>query len=102
MGLLHEAVSIYVLAERPVTLVSRAGVSARLRLDHLYRTFFELIAAQIATSIANARAYEEERRRAEARNLVHRRQHAANTARRADGCSRSFFTLSKRKGLPHL
>jgi PAS domain S-box-containing protein len=42
------------------------GVSARLRLDDLYRTFFELIAAQIATSVANARAYEEERRRAEA------------------------------------
>jgi PAS domain S-box-containing protein len=43
-----------------------AGVSTRLRLDNFYRTFFELIAAQIATSIANARAYEEERRRAEA------------------------------------
>jgi PAS domain S-box-containing protein len=42
------------------------GVSARLRLDELYHTFFELIAAQIASSIANARAYEEERRRAEA------------------------------------
>jgi PAS domain S-box-containing protein len=43
-----------------------AGVSARVRLDDLYCTFFKLIAAQIATSIANARAYEEERRRAEA------------------------------------
>ncbi|MBO0737585.1 MAG: response regulator, partial [Alphaproteobacteria bacterium] len=43
-----------------------AGVSARLRLDDLYRTFFDLIATQIATSIANARAHEEERRRAEA------------------------------------
>ena len=43
-----------------------AGVSSRLRLDHLYRSFFELMAAQIATSIASAGAYEEERKRAEA------------------------------------
>ena len=43
-----------------------AGVSSRLRLDHLYRSFFELMAAQIATSIASANAYEEERKRAEA------------------------------------
>ena len=43
-----------------------AGVSSRLGLDEQYRSFFELAAAQIATSIANARAYEEERRRAEA------------------------------------
>jgi signal transduction histidine kinase/CheY-like chemotaxis protein len=43
-----------------------AGVSPRLRLDDLYRSFFDLVAAQIATSIANARAYEEERKRAEA------------------------------------
>jgi signal transduction histidine kinase/CheY-like chemotaxis protein len=43
-----------------------AGVSARLPFDHLYRSFFELMAAQVATAIANAQAYEEERRRAEA------------------------------------
>jgi signal transduction histidine kinase/FixJ family two-component response regulator len=43
-----------------------AGVSSRLRLDYLYRSFFELMAAQIATSIANVHAYEEERKRAEA------------------------------------
>src|SRR5262245_28136259 len=43
-----------------------AGVSARLRLDHLYQSFFELVANQIAVTIANARAYEEERKRAEA------------------------------------
>jgi signal transduction histidine kinase len=43
-----------------------AGVSPRLRLDDHYRSFFELVAGQIATSIANARAYEEERKRAEA------------------------------------
>jgi PAS domain S-box-containing protein len=43
-----------------------AGVSARLKLDNLYRSFFELLATQIATAVANARAYEEERKRAEA------------------------------------
>jgi PAS domain S-box-containing protein len=43
-----------------------AGVSARLKLDHLYRSFFELVATQIAGTVANARAYEEERKRAEA------------------------------------
>jgi PAS domain S-box-containing protein len=42
------------------------GVSARLRWDELYRGFFELVTSQVATAIANARAYEEERRRAEA------------------------------------
>jgi PAS domain S-box-containing protein len=43
-----------------------AGVSARLALDERYRDFFGLVAGQIATAIANAQAYEEERRRAEA------------------------------------
>ena len=43
-----------------------AGVSPRLRFDQLYRSFLELLATQIYTAIANARAYEEERRRAEA------------------------------------
>ena len=42
------------------------GVSARLRLDEYYRDFFDLVRSQIATAIANARAYEEERKRAEA------------------------------------
>jgi signal transduction histidine kinase/CheY-like chemotaxis protein len=42
------------------------GVSARLKFDEQYRSFFELAAAQIATAIAKARAYEEERKRAEA------------------------------------
>ena len=43
-----------------------AGVSARLRFDDAYAGFFELVSGQIATAIANARAYEEERKRAEA------------------------------------
>src|SRR5213076_2944248 len=42
------------------------GVSPHRVLDAGYRTFFELAAAQIVTGIRNARALEEERRRAEA------------------------------------
>ena len=43
-----------------------AGVSARLRWDESYRVFFELLTTQVATAVANARAYEEEKERAEA------------------------------------
>ena len=43
-----------------------AGVSPRLRLDEHYQSFLELVAAQIATAVNSARAYEEERQRAEA------------------------------------
>jgi signal transduction histidine kinase/DNA-binding response OmpR family regulator len=42
------------------------GISSRLRLDESYRSFIELAASQIATAVANARAYEVEKRRAEA------------------------------------
>src|SRR5436190_593565 len=43
-----------------------AGVSARLKLDEVYRDFLNLVSSQIAAAIANAREYEEEKRRAEA------------------------------------
>src|SRR5262245_57022385 len=43
-----------------------AGISPRLALDDDYRSFLELAAGHIATAMANARAYEEERIRAEA------------------------------------
>jgi PAS domain S-box-containing protein len=43
-----------------------AGLSPRLRFDDSYRGFLELTSSQIGTAVANARAYEEERRRAEA------------------------------------
>lgn len=42
-----------------------AGVNPARTLDAEYRTFYELVSSQIATGIANARAYEEERKRAE-------------------------------------
>jgi signal transduction histidine kinase/DNA-binding response OmpR family regulator len=43
-----------------------AGASAHLALDQQYGDFYQLMANQIATAIGNARAYEEERKRAEA------------------------------------
>ncbi|SEM75674.1 Signal transduction histidine kinase [Stigmatella aurantiaca] len=42
-----------------------AGLSIRLEYDAQYRGFMGLVAGHIATAIANARAYEEEKRRAE-------------------------------------
>jgi PAS domain S-box-containing protein len=51
--------------ERPTGLLV-AGVSPRLALDGDYRGFLDLVAGQVATAVVNARAYEEERRRAEA------------------------------------
>jgi PAS domain S-box-containing protein len=43
-----------------------AGISPRLKLDEQYRSFLELLGSRIATVIATASAYEEERKRAEA------------------------------------
>ncbi|MHB8624127.1 MAG: ATP-binding protein [Sulfuricaulis sp.] len=43
-----------------------AGISARLKFGPLYQNFLELLTAQIATAIAKARAYEEEKNRAQA------------------------------------
>ncbi len=43
-----------------------AGISPRREFDEPYRQFFRRTAEQIATGLASARAYEEERRRAEA------------------------------------
>src|SRR5205823_5589603 len=42
-----------------------AGVNPARPLDTEYRTFFGLVAGQLATAIQNAQAIEEERRRAE-------------------------------------
>jgi PAS domain S-box-containing protein len=39
-----------------------AGVSPRLALDDAYRSFFEMAAGHVASAVANARAYEAERR----------------------------------------
>jgi signal transduction histidine kinase/CheY-like chemotaxis protein len=64
----HEAVVIPLRSGKPGEVAGFviAGVSSRLRLDPLYRSFFDLMTTQIGISIGNARAYEEERRRVEA------------------------------------
>lgn len=51
--------------ERPVAVLV-AGVSSRLPLNESYRAFYDLVVAGVTTAVANARAHEEERRRAEA------------------------------------
>ena len=48
------------------------GISSRLRFDDRYSGFCELVTGQVATAIANARAYEEERKRAEALEEIDR------------------------------
>ena len=48
------------------------GISVRLHFDAFYRSFFELIAAQIAAAIAQAHALEEARKRADAQLEVDR------------------------------
>jgi PAS domain S-box-containing protein len=43
-----------------------AGINPRRALDDAYRGFFDLVAGHLATAVSNARAYEDERKRAEA------------------------------------
>jgi signal transduction histidine kinase/serine phosphatase RsbU (regulator of sigma subunit)/DNA-binding NarL/FixJ family response regulator len=52
-------------AEHPAGLLV-AAINPLRPLDDGYRGFFDLVAGHVATAIADARAYEEERRRAEA------------------------------------
>ncbi len=49
-----------------------AGASPRLPMNDVYRGFFDLVAAAVAAGFANARAYEEECRRAEALAAIDR------------------------------
>jgi signal transduction histidine kinase len=51
--------------ERPAGMLI-AGVSTRRALDDVYRVFFEMLAGAVSTAVGNARAYQEERKRAEA------------------------------------
>jgi PAS domain S-box-containing protein len=53
------------LAHQPAGLLV-VGISSRLHFDDRYRDFFDLVTSQVASAIANARAYEAERKRAEA------------------------------------
>jgi len=49
-----------------------SGLSPRRVIDADYRSFLDLVAGHIGTSLANARAYEEERKRAEALAAIDR------------------------------
>jgi signal transduction histidine kinase/DNA-binding response OmpR family regulator len=49
-----------------------AGINKRRELDDEYRGFLELVAGHMATAVTNARAHEEERRRAEALEEINR------------------------------
>ncbi|MGH8502520.1 MAG: sensor histidine kinase [Gammaproteobacteria bacterium] len=49
--------------KRPAAILL-AGVSARLPLDEAYSAFYDLLAASVTSAAANARAHEEERKRA--------------------------------------
>ena len=64
----HSAVIIPIRSNKAHELAGLmvAGLSPRLRFDHQYRSFLELAAAQVASAVATAQAYEEERKRAEA------------------------------------
>lgn len=52
-------------ADQPLGVLL-VGVSPSRALDEAYRSFFALLAQQVAVAVRNAQAYEEERRRAEA------------------------------------
>lgn len=62
----HSALALPIAgpAEQPVGVLV-VGISARRPLDTDYRVFLDLLAGQVTSAIANARAYVEERRRAE-------------------------------------
>ncbi|HLG98631.1 MAG TPA: ATP-binding protein [Bryobacteraceae bacterium] len=64
----HSAAIVPIRANFPQQLAGFliAGLSSRLRFDESYKNFLDLAAGQIASSLSAARAYEEERRRAEA------------------------------------
>ncbi len=51
--------------ERPLGVLV-AAVSTRRPLDEQYRGFFDMLGSAVTSAVANARAYEEERKRAEA------------------------------------
>jgi PAS domain S-box-containing protein len=63
-ALVQELVLPLSSGEQAVRLV--VGVNARRPFDDQYRAFIALVADQFATALANARAHEEERKRAEA------------------------------------
>jgi PAS domain S-box-containing protein len=64
----HAALALPVLSltQERLTGLLGVGISPRRALDDDYRGFLELVAGHVATAIANAQVYEQERQRAEA------------------------------------
>jgi signal transduction histidine kinase len=58
-------------ADHPVAVLV-LGVSPRLPLNEAYRSFYDLLAARVTAAIANARAFEEEKKRADALAAIDR------------------------------
>ena len=52
-------------ADRPVAIFI-AGVSSRLPMNEAYRGFYDLLASGVTSAVSNARAHDDERRRAKA------------------------------------
>jgi signal transduction histidine kinase/DNA-binding response OmpR family regulator len=67
-GLSRSAVVLPIAALNPLETAGFLviGVAPRLKLDESYHDFLQLMKAQVASAIANARSYEEERKRSEA------------------------------------
>jgi signal transduction histidine kinase len=59
-------------ADQHSVAVLVAGISPRLEFDERYRDFLELVSAQLGSLVAAARAYDEERTRAEALAAIDR------------------------------
>jgi PAS domain S-box-containing protein len=57
---------VFSVKDHQLSALLVAGVSSRLRWDESYAAFLELVSIQVGSAIANARAYEEEKKRAEA------------------------------------
>ena len=55
------------------------GVSPRRPLDDAYRSFLNLVAGQLSTAIGDAKAFETERRRAEALAEIDRAKTASSS-----------------------
>lgn len=67
------------------------GISARLKLDHAYSDFLNLVSSQITASIVNAREYEEEKQRTEVLAAQLRSEKALRDAEKALNAANERF-----------
>ncbi len=68
----HTALALPLMSGETVVGVLVAAVSPRRQLDDAYRGFYDVLAGQIATILANAHAHMEERKRADALTALDR------------------------------